>query len=107
MLSWSYLLRRRALSRALLPATRQRPCGETIRRRRMVHIIIIPPVVPSGPMRLPPERHAPLGPPRAFLLRPLQPQMPPQGVTLVFGAEQTAALQHRHHLLHKVLQARR
>ncbi len=31
--------------------------------------------------------------------------MPPQGGALVCGAEQPAALQHRHHLFHKVLQA--
>src|SRR5262245_23271653 len=44
-------------------------------------------------------------PTRALLLRPIQPQMPPQGVASVGGAEQPAALQHRHHLLHKVLNA--
>src|SRR4030095_4405413 len=49
----------------------------------------------------------PWKPTRALLLRPLQPQMPPQGGALVDGAEQPAALQHRHYLLHKVLQALR
>src|SRR5919199_5248003 len=47
----------------------------------------------------------PWKPTRALLLRPLQPQMPPQGGALVCGAEQPAALQHRHYVLHKVLQA--
>src|SRR5919109_3624297 len=46
-------------------------------------------------------------PTSALLLRPLQPQMPPQGGALVGGAEQPATLQHRHHLLHKVLQTLR
>src|SRR4029453_4773536 len=49
----------------------------------------------------------PWKPTRALLLRPLQPQMPPQGGALVDSAEQPAALQHRHYLLHKVLKALR
>src|SRR5438132_11986044 len=46
-------------------------------------------------------------PTSALLLRPIQPQMPPQGGALVCGAEQPAALQHPHHLLHKLLKALR
>ena len=67
-------------------------------------LVIVATPTSASPVYVP---TTPLVPTKATsaLLRPIQPQMPPQGGAIVFGAEQPAALQHRHNLLHKVLNA--